>query len=468
MSDSPRSRKPSLFDRPSVTTSTTPPKSAPSLFATKPMSASSSTKTLADEGYNETFQEFPQGSFPLGATYNNTPSSSTMRPSFAAQSTSYGSAQHSPTDYQSAPDVEPAPESSGGFQGHSSVPLAIALLPPLLATFVPQKSEIWGDLFAMFLVAYYLHFIISAHSVSHSLRNTGPVPYELYQKSRVQTPMSRVLESTLEETDFEGSLKEGRTGGGPSPSSAAVREAQEAAERELFRWQMVYLVLYLSSPILAGIALKIGKDNLFSSNGPIVKQLNIGAFVFVATLRPLGEVVELLRERTLYLKKEIATPVTEVDSLLHRISELERTVEVLQREGATREEVESVKEKVVGPSLDKIARTVRKVERRGSSKMEMDEQRFRELERRLMESEELFLKLQASRDVPTTPERLLHLGTLSLLFQYVASFMDLILWPWKVASGVLKLVSGTMQDHKWVGGSTRKAMIEGTVPVKEE
>ncbi|KXS21616.1 hypothetical protein M427DRAFT_51037 [Gonapodya prolifera JEL478] len=441
--------KTSLFDRPSSGTKRL------SLFD-KPISTSSSSRTLAEES-NQAFPDYPDH-VNFGAPANYTGSPAAKKASFSPSTTTFGASGLS--DHHSALEESEAPAemSTGWPQGHSSVPLAIALLPPLLATFIPQKSEVWGDLFAMFLVAYYLHFIIS-------------VPYELYQKARQRSPNSQTLEATLE--DYPDIALGDEVGADERASlPASVRAVQDAAELELSRWQVIYLLLYLASPAIAGFALKVAKDHLFSATGPIVKQLNIGVFVFVAALRPLGELVELLRERTLYLKKEVATPVTEVDVLMQRIATLESAVETIQREVATREEVQLVKDQVVGPSLDKIARSVRKVERRESSKTELDEQRFKELERRLMESEERVKKLHEGRGFFSSlsdEDGAARVGSLGFLFGYIASVVDVLFWPWKVASGVIKLISGGVHIQKWsITGYSRKAMIEGGSAVKEE
>jgi len=178
----------------------------------------------------------------------------------------------------------PSPSSSfpsfGPFQGHASIALAVAIIPPIL-TITLGKSEIWGDLFTMFLVAYYLHFIIS-------------VPHDLYNKSRERSFRSQVLESTLASSTSHPSSASTAT------SPLSVDRARKAASTELSRLQIAYLLFYLFSPIIAGLAFKFAKDKLFSATGPIVQQLNAGLFVFVMEaeerVRTLNETADAMKE----------------------------------------------------------------------------------------------------------------------------------------------------------------------------
>jgi len=345
----------------------------------------------------------------------------------------------------------PSPSSSfpsfGPFQGHASIALAVAIIPPIL-TITLGKSEIWGDLFTMFLVAYYLHFIIS-------------VPHDLYNKSRERSFQSQVLESTLASSTSHPSSASTAT------SPLSVDRARKAASTELSRLQIAYLLFYLFSPIIAGLAFKFAKDKLFSATGPIVQQLNAGLFVFVAALRPLGHVVDLLRERTLFLRKEAAMPVTEVDLLLRRMGDLERAMETLRAQMSTKEEVNLIKEMVVEPSLDRLARTVRKVERRESVKDDVAEQRFRELERRVMEAEERVRTLNETadamkeiQDTRRDPDGMAGGRWIGSVVRKVVWMGNLVLLPWRVIGRAVRLLSGAPAGQRLVTGFG-KPMIEG-------
>ncbi|KAI9028575.1 hypothetical protein DFJ74DRAFT_703538 [Hyaloraphidium curvatum] len=312
-----------------------------------------------------------------------------------------------------------------------TVPLVIAIVPPLLSA-LTGNSQIWGDLLMVLFVAYYLQYLMR-------------VPWDLYEASRSARAAAP------------------RPPAAADASSPAAQHALAAAA-ELRRLELFNLLLVVASPALGGAGLWFAKRYLLSPGGPIGSQFNIGLFVFAAGIRPAVHVAELVKNRAVALQKEAHMPYPEIDALRDRVGALEAEVAavrgLLERGAAGAVEAEGVREALQG--VEKLKGAVRKL-REGTKDAEAlarEAERVRELERRVAEQGDAIAALRGGEVELYREAERAERGAAGLALELGARLaawsVELAFLPLTITLSVARAVGGRM-----LRGIPRKPMIAG-------
>lgn len=178
---------------------------------------------------------------------------------------------------------------------------------------------------------------------------SSPAPWELYHSS-----LHHVL---LDPTPSSPSF----TSKDPSPQALLARTA-------LVRLHTFYLLLTLLAP-LAGAGLLSFTRHTLTEGDRYVNTFSIRLFLLASAIKPVSNLVGLLKGRNAALKKVVGrVALSEGERLDKRLALLERElVELRDREKslATRRDVEELRAEVVGGQIGDLAKAVRRGERRG-------------------------------------------------------------------------------------------------------
>ena len=136
----------------------------------------------------------------------------------------------------------------------------------------------------------------------------------------------------------------------------------EAAAMNLRRTELLALTSCVASPLIGGYLLHYIREFLSRPSEGLVSTFNITLFVMAAELRPAMKLMEMVKQRSLYLQKIVHkdmlesnvnnnSPAVDVEPLNHKIELLENTIEelrmsVVRVQGGREEVVEGVREGV--------------------------------------------------------------------------------------------------------------------------
>ncbi|KAA8901727.1 hypothetical protein FN846DRAFT_754103, partial [Sphaerosporella brunnea] len=226
-----------------------------------------------------------------------------------------------------------------------SVPLAFAVLPAVGGVLWDGGSAFVADVMLLLLLAVFLHWLVK-------------FPWEWYHSSQRLLP-------TIPH--------------GEEPAAAAVPivdPARVAAEKEMRRNEMLALTACFAGPLLGGWMLHAVRSQLSRPSEGLVSNFNLTVFVLAAELRPVAQVVKLMRARTLHLQRMVHRLPRS------RVEDVERRVEGLAEE--VRELAALAKRAVErDPDLDALNRAVRRYEKREVLHSAQTESRILEINNRL-------------------------------------------------------------------------------------
>lgn len=147
----------------------------------------------------------------------------------------------------------------------------------------------------------------------------------------------------------------------PSPQALLARTA-------LLRLHTFYLLLTLLAPIFGACLLSFTRHTL-TEGDRYVNTFSIRLFLIASAIKPVTNLVDLLKGRNAALKKIVGRVAdSEGQRLDRRLAMLERElVDLRDREKnlASRGDVEQLRAEVVGGQLGDLAKAVRRGERRG-------------------------------------------------------------------------------------------------------
>jgi hypothetical protein len=178
-----------------------------------------------------------------------------------------------------------------------SIPLAFAVLPAIGAIFFKDGDAFVTDIMLLLLVAVFLHWLVK-------------FPWEWYHASQLVkiAPEDESPASPIGETDAQ----------------------REAAERELYRNEVLALLFCFLGPCLGGWLLHTVRSQLSRPSEGLVSNFNLTIFVLAAELRPMAQVIELMKCRSVHLQRVVhRPPKSRVDEVVERVEGLNREVKRL-------------------------------------------------------------------------------------------------------------------------------------------
>jgi len=162
----------------------------------------------------------------------------------------------------------------------------------------------------------------------------------------------------------------------PAPATGGTDAQREAAERELYRNEVLALLFCFLGPCLGGWLLHTIRSQLSRPSEGLVSNFNLTIFVLAAELRPMAQVIELVKCRSVHLQRVVhRPPKSRVDEVVERVEGLNEEVKQLGKilgTAVTRaEEVEA------------LNRAVRRYERKEAIQSAQTEARIVELDNQL-------------------------------------------------------------------------------------
>lgn len=166
---------------------------------------------------------------------------------------------------------------------------------------------------------------------------TSPLPIFNSQNTFVNEPetMSSAIASEDEDEDHPALPHHPPHEPGPDPEL-------EAAALNLRRTELLALTFCVLSPIIGGYLLHYIREFLSRPSEGVVSTFNITLFVMAAELRPALKLMEMIKQRSLYLQKVVhrdmlegamavkEIPQVDLGPLLGRLEGLEGTIEELR------------------------------------------------------------------------------------------------------------------------------------------
>lgn len=148
-----------------------------------------------------------------------------------------------------------------------------------------------------------------AYSQRGSISQYLSVPWEIYQKARIQRPLSSSLPATIEE------------------------KYQQIGASELRKIEILFLCLTSLSPFLGAAFIRYATAAIIGPES--ISWFNVGLFVLATGVRPWAHLVERLKNRTGDLQEIVQYPippnVITTGKLLDRLDELTRRVGKLEK-----------------------------------------------------------------------------------------------------------------------------------------
>lgn len=140
------------------------------------------------------------------------------------------------------------------------------------------------------------------------------------------------------------------------------------ARTALFRLHLGYLLLTLVAPVAGALLLSFTRNTL-THGDRYINTFSIRCFLLTSSVKPVTNLVGLLRGRNEALKKVVGrVGDTEGERLDKRLAAMERELRALkdrEKGFATRRDVEELRGEVVGEKIQDLQKAVRREERRG-------------------------------------------------------------------------------------------------------
>ncbi|ELR09477.1 hypothetical protein GMDG_00659 [Pseudogymnoascus destructans 20631-21] len=277
----------------------------------------------------------------------------------------------------SASLLHPPPvDAHDGLSAWHSLPLAFALLPALGGLMFKDGSRFVSDVLLLGLAAVFLNWSVR-------------LPWDWYRSAQeIRTTTSPSPPPTKSDTPR-------------SPQHAREIATYTSATNELRTHELLALLSCVILPLLSAGLLHILRNYLRAGASGLVSDFNLVAFMLAAEIRPVGQLLRLVRARTLWLQRVVKVdPRTGVDERQDgEIEMLRRRVEVLEQQqqqqqgsaagGEGEEEViarvrEEVR-KATRQEVEALSRAVRRYEKRAAVLAGRVEGRLGEVEGRLGE-----------------------------------------------------------------------------------
>ncbi|OBT99483.2 hypothetical protein VE01_02849 [Pseudogymnoascus verrucosus] len=277
----------------------------------------------------------------------------------------------------SASLLHPPPvDAHDGLSAWHSLPLAFALLPALGGLMFKDGSRFVSDVLLLGLAGVFLNWSVRLpwdwYRSAQEIRTTSPSGTPLPPVTKSDTPRS--------------------------PQHAREIATYTSATQELRTHELLALLSCVTFPLLAAGLLHILRASLRADVSGLVSDFNIVVFMLAAEIRPVGQLLRLVRARTLWLQRVVRVdPRTgiderqdgEIETLRQRVDALEQQQGSAATAGEGEEEVlarvrEEVK-RATRQEVEALSRAVRRYEKRAGVLAGRVEGRLGELEGRVGE-----------------------------------------------------------------------------------
>ncbi|TPX09773.1 uncharacterized protein E0L32_008964 [Thyridium curvatum] len=285
-----------------------------------------------------------------------------------------------------------------------SLPLALALLPPLGGALVPGGSAFVTDLMLLALGALFLHWTVTQPWIWYHSAQQVRVAEELDNDAAVESDLDGDDTPSLEAVPEDESVQPGQT----------TSEARNAALKELYRHEVLALMACFVFPLLGAWLLHAIRGQLTRPSEAVISNYNLTVFVLGAEIRPLRHMIKLIRARTLHLQRIVQTNpyqregkatgevAEQLQQLAERLDEIESRAEAAETaatqagQKADRDQEEDAATKAkkresllrevrnqMQPELDAQSRAMRVYERRLNVLATHSQSQFKSINQRL-------------------------------------------------------------------------------------
>ncbi|OBT89329.1 hypothetical protein VE02_01401 [Pseudogymnoascus sp. 03VT05] len=214
----------------------------------------------------------------------------------------------------SASLLHPPPvDAHDGLSAWHSLPLAFALLPAVGGLVFKDGSQVVSDVLLLGLAAVFLNWSVR-------------LPWDWYRSAQeIRTTTTADPSSPLPLTPTKSDTPR-------SPAHAREILIYTSATSELRTHELLALLSCVVFPLLAAGLLHILRNSLRAGASELVSDFNLVVFMLAAEIRPVGQLLRLVRARTLWLQRIVKVdPRTgiderqdgEIESLRHRVEILE-------------------------------------------------------------------------------------------------------------------------------------------------
>ncbi|OBT72168.1 hypothetical protein VF21_10520 [Pseudogymnoascus sp. 05NY08] len=279
----------------------------------------------------------------------------------------------------SASLLHPPPvDAHDGLSAWHSLPLAFALLPALGGLVFKDGSQVVSDVLLLGLAAVFLNWSVRLpwdwYRSAQEIRTSSPSGTPSIPPTKSDTPRS--------------------------PAHAREIATYTSATSELRTHELLALLSCVVFPLLAAGLLHILRNSLRAGASGLVSDFNLVVFMLAAEIRPVGQLLRLVRARTLWLQRIVKVdPRTgiderqdgEIESLRHRVEVLEQqqqhppTTSEREDEETVLSRVREEVRRATREEVEALSRAVRRYEKRAGVLAGRVEGRLGEVEGRLGE-----------------------------------------------------------------------------------
>lgn len=263
-----------------------------------------------------------------------------------------------------------------------------------------------------------------------------------------------------------------------SQESQSKNQQQQAAMKELYRYEVLALLSCLILPLVSAYLLHAIRSQLSRPSEGLVSSYNLTIFLLASELRVFSHMFKLLQSRTLHLQRVVqnnglassAMSALQLDDVLERLDLLEaRLVASEQPSAMDRNNLGSSKADVardvrnaIQPELDALNRAVRRYEKKATLLQLQTESRFASVDARLDDA----IALAAAAAKNSTARK----GLLQRMVEYLVALfsfpfqamLQIIVLPFKP---ILLLINRKKQQPQVIAKPLRSSR-SGKVPTQ--
>ncbi|CAO3643780.1 unnamed protein product [Mucor fragilis] len=248
-----------------------------------------------------------------------------------------------------------------------SWPILLAII-PTLGAFFAGSAEIWSDFIMLLLILYYVYKWMTVPWAYYESARTRRI---IHQKSSTEKSKASLLNTQKEDEAY------------------FKRMQQEHAKRklitaELRRHELAGLLWVVLSPAIAGYTLQYSRY-LLSNVDRYISAFNVTVFILAASIKPISHVMVLLQERTMFLQSEALVSESQVQVLQTKMDLLEKELYGLRKAYATKKDLGQVVTEDINPSLQQLAKALKRFEKRDLALRTWSEEQFTSIDHKVRE-----------------------------------------------------------------------------------
>lgn len=265
-----------------------------------------------------------------------------------------------------------------------SWPILLAII-PTLGAFFAGSAEIWSDFIMLLLILYYVYKWMTGKHIhkchAKPSANLSTVPWAYYESARTRRIIHQKSSTEKSKASLLNTQKE--------DEAYFKRMQQEHAKRklitaELRRHELAGLLWVVLSPAIAGYTLQYSRY-LLSNVDKYISAFNVTVFILAASIKPISHVMVLLQERTMFLQSEALISESQVQALQTKMDLLEKELYGLRKAYATKKDLGQVVSEDINPSLQQLAKALKRFEKRDLALRTWSEEQFTSIDHKVRE-----------------------------------------------------------------------------------